>query len=123
MLNNIANTIVQAVINSDIPEELALDQYVATTEFVEPTLPECLTDSLEDFEDPLFVPGDGCSLAAQLGVEPSELDTVIDTSLLSTYDENQQDETEALEEAEQETEFRRGLQMRSEILPRISSRK
>ena len=58
------------------------------------------------YEDPDFIPGDSCSLAAQLGVEPENIGDVIDTDVLPTYDQNQQDEILALEAAESETVYR-----------------
>ena len=58
-----------------------LDPIVTTTVVVEPTVPECYVDEAANLaNDANYVAGDGCSLAAQLGVEPDDLSTVIDTS-------------------------------------------
>ena len=40
-------------------------------------------------EDPNFMPGASCSLAAELNVEPEDLGTVVDTAALPTYTETQ----------------------------------
>jgi len=108
VIENMASTIVKTVINNEVDPALALDQYVATTEIVEPSKPACYdgNDDLAAFEDPLYVAGDSCSLAGQLGVEPDQLSTVIDVSKLQTYDETQEDEIQALEDAESETAYR-----------------
>jgi len=108
VIENMASTIVKTVINNEVDPALALDQYVATTEIVEPSKPACYdgADDLAAFEDPLFVAGDSCSLAGQLGVEPDQLSTVIDVSKLQTYEETQEDEIQELEDAESETAYR-----------------
>ena len=108
VIEEMASTIVKTVINNEVDPSLQLQQYVATTEIVEPSKPACFdgADDLSNFDDPLFVAGDTCSLAAQLDVEPDQLETVIDISKLQTYEESQEDEILALEEGESETAYR-----------------
>ena len=81
VIKEMASTIVSAIINDEIPQEMNLDPIVTTTVVVEPTVPECYVDEAANLaNDANYVAGDGCSLAAQLGVEPDDLSTVIDTS-------------------------------------------
>ena len=84
VIKEMASTIVAAIINDEIPEEMSLDPIVTTTVVVEPSTPECYQNEAEALaNDPNYVAGDACSLAAQLGVEPDDLSSVIDTSKAS----------------------------------------
>ena len=106
-----AETIIAATLNNELPAELNVLPQVAVQTVTPPVVPPCMESTVtanqdvNNANDPDYMPGEDCSIAAAYGVEPEDLATVADTSLLTTYTEAEADEQAALEASESRTQI------------------
>ena len=106
-----AETIIAATLNNELPADLNVLPQVAVQTVTPPVVPACMASTVaanqdvSNANDPDYMPGEDCSIAAAYGVEPEDLATVADTSLLTTYTEAEADEQAALEASEARTQI------------------
>ena len=106
-----AETIIAATLNNELPADLNVLPQVAVQTVTPPVVPPCMASTVaanqdvSNANDPDYMPGEDCSIAAAYGVEPEDLATVADTSLLTTYTEAEADEQAALEASESRTQI------------------
>ena len=101
-----AETIIAATLNNELPEELELLPQVSMQVVTPPVVPACMADDVANnadanvVNDPDYMPGQECSLAGFYNTTVENLSNVVDTEALPTYEENTQDEDEQLNKNE-----------------------
>jgi len=101
-----AETIIAATLNNELPEELELLPQVSMQVVTPPVVPECMADCVaanadtSNADNADYMPGADCSLAGFYNVPVEELSSVVDTDSLPTYEENTEDEDEELKNNE-----------------------